>query len=70
ASIVYVSGQSVMVCDAKLNSKTFGVARALTQSTEQLPENVIWSHDGRTIAYNRRVLTAGLWRQQIFLVQP
>ena len=70
AYIAYVSGQAVMICDARPHSKTFGVARALTPPTEQLPENVVWSHDGRTIAFNRRVLTASLWRQQIFLVQP
>ena len=70
AFIVYVSGNAVTVCDARPTSRKFGVARALTQPTEQLPENVDWSHDGRTIAFNRRVLTAGIWRQQIFLVQP
>lgn len=68
--LLYVSGNAVTVCDALPTSPTFGVARALTAPSGQLPENAVWSHDGKTIAFNRRVLTAGRWRQQIFLVEP
>ncbi len=69
-ALLYVSGNAVTVCDATPTSPTFGVARALTTRSEQLPENAVWSHSGNTIAFNRRVLTAGRWRQQIFLVEP
>jgi hypothetical protein len=68
--LLYVTNGSVTVCDARPKSAAFGQARALTIPTAQLPENVVWSHDGKTIAFNRRVLTGNRWRQQIFLVTP
>ena len=70
AFLLYVSGQAVTMCDARPASAGFGHARALTAPSEQLPENVVWSNDGKTVAFNRRVLTEGRWRQQIFLVEP
>jgi Tol biopolymer transport system component len=70
AFLLYVSGRAVTVCDARPDSAGFGQARALTAPSAQLPENVVWSNDGKTIAFNRRVLTEGRWRQQIFLVEP
>ena len=68
--LLYVSDRAVTVCDVRPDSAGFGTARALTASAEQLPENVVWSNNGKTIAFNRRVLTEGKWRQQIFLVEP
>ena len=68
--LLYVCADALMVCDARGDAKTFGEARTLTKPSTPAPESAVWSHDGRTIAFNRRVLTDGLRRKQIFLVQP
>ncbi len=68
--LLYVCGGALTVCGAEPGAETWGRTRVLTAPTEQTPESPGWSHDGRTIAFNRRVLTEGRWRKQIFVVRP
>lgn len=70
ARLLYVCADSLTVCDVRSGMTTFGEVRALTKPSVLAPENPVWSHDGRTIAFNRRVVAAGLARKQIFIVQP
>ena len=70
AQLLYVCGDALTVCDARGESKTFGEAKTLTKPSMPTSESAVWSHDGRIIAFNRRVLTDGRWQKQIFLVQP
>lgn len=70
AHLLYVCGGAITICDARQDTVTFGRTRALTAPVAAVPESPLWSHDGRTIAFNRRVPAGqGAW-QQIFLTHP
>lgn len=66
--LLYVCAGAVTICDARPGATTFGASRALTAREETPPFSPVWSHDGRTIAYNRRVKAAGREWVQIFTV--
>ncbi|MEO7598981.1 MAG: DUF3748 domain-containing protein [Opitutus sp.] len=55
SQLLYVGEGSLMICDARTGTEAFGKARALTGPSATPPENPVWSHDGRVIAFNRRV---------------
>ena len=67
--ICYVCDGSLFVCGAAPGPE-FGQAERLTPKNDRPPLSPVWSHDGRTIAFNRRVRDAtGDWLQ-IFLLHP
>jgi hypothetical protein len=66
--LLYVCAGAVTICDARPAAATFGTVRALTAREETPPFSPVWSHDGRTIAYNRLVKAAGREWVQIFTV--
>ncbi len=68
--LLYVCGGVVTICDARPDAATFGRTRALTAPTAAAPECPVWSHDGRTIAFNRRIPQGASTWKQIFVVTP
>jgi hypothetical protein len=68
ARLLYVCGGAVTVCGARPGSACFGLSQALTAPADPPPTSPVWSHDGRTIAFDRLVAQgAAAWRQ-IFVV--
>ncbi|MBC8215594.1 MAG: DUF3748 domain-containing protein [Candidatus Marinimicrobia bacterium] len=62
--ISYIWDNSVVVKDIDNSSYT-----RITKKTEKPPGNLVWSHDGNTIAFNRNVMhNSGNSHQQIFTV--
>ncbi len=62
--ICYVWDNSIIVRD--IGSKDFS---RITKRTDDIPGNLVWSHDGKTIAYNRDIPTGrGKKIKQIFIV--
>jgi hypothetical protein len=68
-SLLYVLGGAVTICVATPGKANFGVPQQLTIPSEQIPESPMWSNNGDMIAFNRRVLTDGKWRKQVFLLR-
>jgi len=66
--IVYVCDNSIFICDVRAGP-SFGRARRITQRTKQPPLSPVWSHDGRTIAYNRLVCQGKNSYLQIFILR-
>ncbi|WP_439554850.1 DUF3748 domain-containing protein [Dyadobacter sp.] len=67
--IAYVWDTSIVLCgigDASFHQRT----RVLTAPSKQVPVNLVWSHDGQVLAYNRLMEDAstGSKTQQIFLL--
>ena len=63
--IIYVQNNSVIQRD--IHSEGFEV---LTEPSDNAPTNLVWSHDGKTIAYNRLVENEeGVSTKQIFLLE-
>lgn len=70
AHLLYVCGGAITICDARQDAVTFGRTRVLTTPAAAVPESPVWSHDGRMIAFNRRVPAGqGAWKQ-ISLTHP
>ena len=67
--ICYVCDNSVFVCSVG-EGPSFGKARRMTPRTEDTPICPVWSHDGRTIAYNRIVPNGRKSYKQIFVLKP
>ncbi len=69
-SIVYVWDNSIVVCEIS-DFPFVKRFRRLTVRTEEAPTNVVWSADGKTIAYNRLVTVEGKSDKvkQIFAIQ-
>ena len=70
AHLLYVCGGAITICDARQDAVTFGRTRVLTPPAVSAPESPVWSHDGRTIAFNRREPADQRGWKQIFLVRP
>ncbi len=66
--IAYVCDNSIYVCDVR-PGLSFGRTVRMTRKTPQPPLSSIWSHDGKTIAFNRPVPDGGKSYQQIFLLK-
>ncbi|WP_247236706.1 DUF3748 domain-containing protein [Telluribacter sp. SYSU D00476] len=70
-SLSYVWDGSLMLC--KVGKGTFGErSRRLTHPTTPSPLNPVWSHDGKTLAYNRYVPEpkSGVPTKQIYYIRP
>ena len=70
-SIIYVWDNSIVLCE--VSGRPFDQRfRRLTAPSFHTPENIVWSNDGRTIAFNRVVEKPGTddKSKQIFIVQP
>jgi len=68
SAICYVCDNSIFVCDAR-DGRNFGKAKRMTPKREDTPLHPCWSHDGKTIAYNRIVPNGKKSYQQIFLLK-
>jgi Tol biopolymer transport system component len=55
--------------DARPGSPEFGRSVILTAPSGPPPTSPVWSHDGRTIAFNRLKAAGQADVQQIFLVE-
>ena len=63
--ICYILDKSICIFDLETN--TF---RSLTEASEFIPGNLVWSHDGKTIAYNRSMANEnGEMTKQIFIIK-
>ena len=59
--------QNNSVIQRDIHSEGFEV---LTEPSDNAPTNLVWSHDGKTIAYNRLVENEeGVSTKQIFLLE-
>ncbi|GAB3169521.1 DUF3748 domain-containing protein [Telluribacter humicola] len=70
-SVTYVWDGSLMLC--KIGGGPFTErSRRLTLPTTPAPLNPVWSHDGRTLAYNRDIKDSqtGASTRQIFYIRP
>jgi len=68
-SIVYVWDKSIFLC--KISDQPFEKRiKRLTAKTTDAPSNIVWSNDGKTIAFNRSVSIEGKNDQikQIFVI--
>ena len=67
--ISYVWDNRIVICDVR-HGENFGSYRILTDRTDAPPMNLVWSHDGKTIAFNRELPTGdGKTSKQIFLIR-
>jgi len=66
--IYYVCDNSIYICDVRKGA-SFGRARRMTPKTDELPLCPVWSHDGKTIAFNRLVSDGMKSYKQIFLLR-
>jgi hypothetical protein len=68
-SVIYICDNSIMICEVSERpfEKRF---RRLTARTEDTPSNIVWSNDGKTIAFNRTVQVEGSneGKKQIFCI--
>lgn len=68
-SVIYICDNSILICEVSERpfEKRF---RRLTARTEDTPSNIVWSNDGKTIAFNRTVLAEGSneGKKQIFCI--
>lgn len=63
--ICYVWDNSIVI--KELGAKSF---QRMTQSSTNPPTDLVWSHDGKTIAYNRQVADeSGNMTKQIFVIK-
>lgn len=67
-SIVTVDQRNRLLLISVASGDTFGKSVALTDGSGEPRENFVWSHDGRTIAFNQQVPRGGNVWQQIFTV--
>lgn len=64
--VCYVWGNSIIIHDIKNHEFS-----RLTKATEVPPTNPVWSHDGKTIAFNRLVINEkDEMTKQIFTINP
>jgi len=66
--ICYVCDNSIFLCDVG-DGPSFGKARRITTRTDEPPLCPVWSHDGKTIAFNRLVQNGKKWYKQVFLLR-
>lgn len=70
-SIAYVWDNSTVICE--ISDRPFEKRyKRLTASSAEAPSNLVWSNDGKTIAYNRLVPIEGKndQKKQIFVIKP
>jgi hypothetical protein len=65
-AIVNVAGSRIVVTHVEPGPQ-FGKSRTLVDQGPE-PFALVWSHDGKTIAYNRRVKSEGRLATQIFVI--
>lgn len=65
-AIVNVAGSQIVATNVRPGPQ-FGKSRVLSDRSPS-PYALVWSHDGKTIAYNRRVPTEGREVSQIFVL--
>ncbi len=68
--VCYVWDNSVVICDVQEGSFASGYKR-LTVPTDPSPKNLVWSHNGKMIAYNREISESGGSKatKQIFVIK-
>jgi hypothetical protein len=66
--ICYVCDNSIYICDVR-EGDSFGRARRMTAKTKEPPQCPVWSHDGRTIAFNRSIPNGRKSYKQVFLLK-
>ncbi|MFA5330234.1 MAG: DUF3748 domain-containing protein [Prolixibacteraceae bacterium] len=69
-SVIYVCDNSIVLCE--VSDRPFERRyRRLTAKTADAPSNIVWSHDGKTIAFNRAIPTGNGEEKmnQIFIVK-
>jgi len=66
--ICYVCDNSIFICDVT-EGPPFGKARRMTPRTDKPPLCPVWSHNGKTIAFNRLVPNGKKSYKQIFLLK-
>ena len=66
--ICYVCDNSIYICDVGKRA-SFGKARRMTARTDEPPVCLVWSHDGKMIAFNRVVSNGRKSYKQIFLLK-
>jgi len=54
--ICYVCDNSIFITDVTSGAR-FGESMRLTESSDHAPSNLVWSHNGKLIAYNKLVGT-------------
>lgn len=68
-SIAYIWDNSIVICE--ISDRPFAKRyKRLTGRTDEAPSNLVWSNDGKTIAFNRLVPVEGKHNQkkQIFVI--
>ena len=67
--VCYVQNNSIKLLDVR-DVQNIGEPITLTKPSRQLPSNLVWSHNGRTIAYNQSVLNPKTQKKskQIFVL--
>lgn len=66
--ICYVCDNSIYICDVR-DGPSFGKARRMTPKTAEPPLCPAWSHDGKTIAFNRFIPNGKRLYKQVFLLK-
>ena len=66
--ITYVCDNSIYICTVEAGP-SFAKARRMTPRTDRPPLSPVWSHDGRTIAYNRLVTHGEKLYRHIFVLK-
>lgn len=69
-SICYIWDNSIVICE--ISDRPFEQRfKRLTEKTAEAPSNLVWSNDGKTLAYNRMVPADGSSNQkkQIFVIK-
>jgi len=66
--ICYLWENSIVICDVT-HGKDYGKFRKLTTRSDDEPTNLVWSHNGKMIAFNRTVETNGGSSKQIYLLR-
>jgi len=66
--IYYVCDNSIYICDVR-EGASFGKARRITPKTDEPPLCTVWSHDGKTVAFNRLIPKGEKSYKQIFLLK-
>jgi len=66
--ICYVCDNSIFICDVR-KAASFGKTRRMTARTNEPPLCPVWSHNGKTIAFNRIIPNGRKSYKQIFLLK-
>jgi hypothetical protein len=64
--IVYGANQRIYITNTDQSDQDFAISRAITDKLPSIPKNIIWSANGKYIAFNLSVDNA----LQIFIIEP